>query len=605
MRLGEESGEILGHRGTDLVDRDQMLPGRALGTAGQFLHRRAPIDQGMIIQRQQPRGGLADLADAQPIDEAVEPDPAARLDRVEQFPDRLLAPAHLILQGQQLRPALPVGQGEDVGGRFDAPGLVEELGILLAQALDVEGVARGEMDQTLDDLRFALQAAGAAANCFALGLHRQAAANVAMILRLPFGQIAGPFFEHHLDHLRDDVAGALDHHPIAGAEILALDLVLIVQGRPADHDTAHRHRLQHGIGGDRAGAADIGADFQQLGDRPLGGEFMGDGPARAAADLAQALLPVEPVDLVDHAVDVVGQAGAVGAQGVTEIAQLGGAVAHLGARIDLEAPGAELFEKFPMGSADRLADFALGVAEQRQGPGGGDGGIELAQRAGRRVARIGEQGLLAGLGALLVQTEEIGARHINLAAHLQHRRRRALQGLRQILQGLEIGGDVLALDAVAARGALDETAILVAQADRQPVDLRLGDEFDHLLGGQAEKAADLGLEINDILVAEGIVERQHRPRMAHLAETLGRRRADLAARAVLAHQLGKALLDGDVAQAKRVILGVRGQRRVLLVIGDVELVDLRGQTRQFLGGLLESQILDSDLGSNAHVPTLD
>ena len=42
-----------------------------------------------------------------------------------------------------------------------------------------------------------------------------------------------------------------------------------------------------------------------------------------------------------------------------------------------------------------------------QRPRRGDAGVDLAQRAGRRIARIGED-LLARLGLALVEREEIG-----------------------------------------------------------------------------------------------------------------------------------------------------------------------------------------------------
>ena len=69
----------------------------------------------------------------------------------------------------------------------------------------------------------------------------------------------------------------------------------------------------------------------------FGGEFMGQRPARCAADHAQALLPVAAVHLVDDAVDVIGQIGALGAdlgmkgEGLLDVA------AELGQRIDWES----------------------------------------------------------------------------------------------------------------------------------------------------------------------------------------------------------------------------------------------------------------------------
>jgi len=78
-----------------------------------------------------------------------------------------------------------------------------------------------------------------------------------------------------------------------------------VQGGVADHDPADGDGVEPGHGGQGAGAADLDVDaFQHCGGL-LSREFVGDGPAGAAGDEAQAALPVDAVDLVDHAVDVI------------------------------------------------------------------------------------------------------------------------------------------------------------------------------------------------------------------------------------------------------------------------------------------------------------
>ena len=70
-------------------------------------------------------------------------------------------------------PALPRGElraralvaglkSEDVGRRLDQSVVVESFDVLLAEPLDVEGIARHEMLQALDPLRRADQSAGAA-----------------------------------------------------------------------------------------------------------------------------------------------------------------------------------------------------------------------------------------------------------------------------------------------------------------------------------------------------------------------------------------------------------------------------------------------------------
>ena len=204
-------------------------------------------------------------------------------------------------------------QREDVGRLHDAALVVEQLDLLLAEPLDVEGVARDEMLEPLLGLRRADEAAGAAA-------HHVGAARLLVDLAhgvLPqAGQTSGhlvglgalgPLVEHDAHHLRDDVAGAAHDHRVADADVLARDLVLVVQRGVGDDHAADRHRLELGGGRQRAGAADLDLDVEQARRRLLRRELVGDGPARRARDEAQPLLPVEPVDLVDDAVDVVAE----------------------------------------------------------------------------------------------------------------------------------------------------------------------------------------------------------------------------------------------------------------------------------------------------------
>ena len=78
----------------------------------------------------------------------------------------------------------------------------------------------------------------------------------------------------------------------------------------------------------------------------------------------------------------------------------------------------------------------------------------------------------------------------------------------------------------------DQFAVLVAQRQRQAVDLRLGDERRNLVGIELEKAPDALDEFGDVLVAEGIAERQHRHRVLHFRKAARGRGADLLRRRI-------------------------------------------------------------------------
>src|SRR5258707_9231901 len=189
------------------------------------------------------------------------------------------------------------------------PTQLDKLGdALLAQPLNVERTARDEMPQPLEPLRRADEAAGAADIDLAFFRDGLAPAFWAMVgedvglARLVASQI--------LDHLRDDVARALDADAIADAQAQPRDLVAVVERDVGDDHAADSDWLQAPHRRQLAGAADLDVDRFERSLGLFGGEFVRDRPARRATDLAQPLLPVEPIDLVYHTVDVEREIGA-------------------------------------------------------------------------------------------------------------------------------------------------------------------------------------------------------------------------------------------------------------------------------------------------------
>ena len=181
----------------------------------------------LIGAGEQARVGLADMADAEGIDEALERDAAARVDGAEEVGDRELAEP-LALDELDRTGAVARLEREDVGRRVDQTVGVERLDLLVAEALDVEGVARGEMLELLDRLCRTDECAGAAADrILAAGLgvdlaHRMAAAGRAGRRKLVGHGVRRPPREVDVDDLRDDVAGPLHGDGVADAEVLAV-----------------------------------------------------------------------------------------------------------------------------------------------------------------------------------------------------------------------------------------------------------------------------------------------------------------------------------------------------------------------------------------------
>ncbi len=173
------------------------------------------------------------------------------------------------------------------------------------------------------------------------------------------------------------------------------------------------------------------------------------------------------------------------------------------------------------------------VAEEAQGAIRGDGRIELPERAGRGVARIGED-RIAVRGARLVHLLEAVERHVDLASHLDEmrgRRSTAAKAERDVADRAEVGRDILADAAIAAGRAGDEDAIPVRQADGRAVDLELGGE-PGAMDGIARQAFDALIPGGDFVVGEGVAERQHRHEVGVLRQLALGRRADALRRRV-------------------------------------------------------------------------
>src|SRR5207247_2885713 len=101
------------------------------------------------------------------------------------------------------------------------------------------------------------------------------------------------------EDLRDDLAGAQDDHLVADANVLAGDVLLVVQRRELHRDTANVDGLEDGERVQVAELADVPVDPDELRDLRRRRELPGDRPARIAPDDAQAALQLDLVDL-DH-----------------------------------------------------------------------------------------------------------------------------------------------------------------------------------------------------------------------------------------------------------------------------------------------------------------
>ena len=161
-----------------------------------------------------------------------------------------------------------------------------------------------EVQQAADPLRRAVRVR-AALDDLALLAQRLGAAHRAVRRHLPdrLGAVAGVDDRGH--DLRDDVAGPLEDDRVPDPQVLAPDLVDVVERRVADRRAADEDRRHVRDRGHRAGAPDVDLDLLELRGDLLGRELVRRRPARRAADEAELSLLRERVDLDDDPVGLV------------------------------------------------------------------------------------------------------------------------------------------------------------------------------------------------------------------------------------------------------------------------------------------------------------
>ncbi len=179
----------------------------------------------------------------------------------------------------------------------------------------------------------------------------------------------------------------------------------------------------------------------------------------------------------------------------------------------------------------------------------------------------------------LVQLQELLHREVDLAADLhQVRDAVALQAVRDLGDRADVGRDVLARTAVTAGRGAGQPALLVRQVDREAVDLQLAQE---VVAGALRVAAQLRRDPlgpgRQLLVVEGVVQREHPLAVRDLGELGLVLPGDLLRGRVRGAQLGVLLLQRLQGPQQLVELRVADDGGVPHVIAEAVLLDLLGQ----------------------------
>ncbi len=291
------------HQVSHAVDRGNLLPGRA----NQPVHAAEPA-------RQQLGRLLPDIFDAEGEHQPAQIVGLGFFERSDQIGRAFLS--HAVECSDLLRLQII-----KVRRRVYQIMLYQRLYHGRPQSLDVHRVARGEMDQIAQQLRWAVGVdadhSGRVLLAHRVGTARRADRRDAVDLAAAV--------LHHRAHLGDDLPRLAHQDGIAHSDPLFVDKILVVQRRAADGGACQRDRFKQRGWGEYTGAADVDFDGEQLGrflfrriferDRPFG-VFCGGAEQfplgkivhldYRTVDLISVAIPVLPdlADAGDHIADL-------------------------------------------------------------------------------------------------------------------------------------------------------------------------------------------------------------------------------------------------------------------------------------------------------------
>ena len=151
------------------------------------------------------------------------------------------------------------------------------------------------------------------------------------------------------------------------------------------------HRPEPRIRIQRPGAADVDLDRLEQRRRLDGRELEGDGPTRLAPDGAQFALDVQVIDFDHHAVNLIIERFAAMLPLGAGTDNVLNAVDSPVLRIGLKTPFAEGLQHLPLGPRLPSLGLAERINEHIQRSPRGNARVELANRSGGAIARVGEQ----------------------------------------------------------------------------------------------------------------------------------------------------------------------------------------------------------------------
>ena len=360
---------------------------------------------------------------------------------------------------------------------------------------------------------------------------------------------------------------------VADPDVLARNLVGVVEGRAGDDRPSERNGLQLRDRRQNAGAPNLHRDRLDSRLRALGRIFVGARPARAVSGRAEDFVEPALVYLDDGAVDLEAEGVAEGLQLVDCSEHLVHRLAGLGPRRYGEAPLRKRRDHLAVRGEAVATDAARVVDDDIQRTFGGNARVELLQGTGAGVPRIRESLEPGGL-LTSVELDEALARHVRLASHLKLARRVRRERLGDRRDCRRVRRYVVANEPVAARRRADETPAGVAERERDAVYLWL-DEIREPL----DRLPDERVEFGELAFRVGLVERLHRRVVRDLGEPLGKPSRDVPDRRIGGGEFREVRFELQELALPHVVVAVANSRLMQIVVVVVGLLDEGPQFR--------------------------
>ena len=230
-----------------------------------------------------------------------------------------------------------------------------------------------------------------------------------------------PLGQHYFDHGWDYLAGFLNDHRVAHANIFARDLLFVVQRRTAHGTPSNQHRFQFGHRRQRARAADLHGNGLEQGLSLFGRVLVGNRPARRLGG-GTALFPqCQRIEFNDRPIGFVIQLMPIRIEFVDRRHQI---IMRAAGPNPFGRGKAQLIQ--PIEHADLgvrhgslRAHLTQPIQEHSQRALGNDLGVEHLQRTRRRIARIGKR-LLTFATAFLIELRKPRLAHEHLSTYLEN-----------------------------------------------------------------------------------------------------------------------------------------------------------------------------------------